>query len=153
MKKNMYNYLLWLVLAVVLTSCGGLRSGGANSLLGYKKGITYTSVLNAYNVAGMGTIKRFDFEFDNEKYKVLVPNILNSVFEGATNTNYATNTATTTMHYYYDRAFLIFKDEKLATWGYLYEFKNDPTNKGSQFSQALEDGFKLYTKKLGEKYE
>ncbi len=169
MNKTLTGGLLLLIVSVVLSSCGG-GLGGANSFTTFKKGLAYATIDSAFLISDTDRYPTYYCEFDNQKYQVVVHQVTNWVHKelsmGGSGGGYNNNGVYKAPDFsgvnsgsrrqttrYKDPFYLIFKDKKLFSWGYLYEFKNDPSNRISQFGMALEDGYKIYLKSKGDDYE
>ncbi|MBI3258101.1 MAG: hypothetical protein HYZ54_01265 [Ignavibacteriae bacterium] len=148
--KNKLCINLFLVITTVFMSSCGNKFIGANDFARLKKGMDFSKELTVDS----DMIPIFEFEFDNQKYQcqvLPVTNYFHKEFTTPQEQKYNGGRSEKTT-YFRDFYFLITKNSKLFNWGYLYEFKNDPSNKGSQFGLALEAGYKNYLQKKGIEY-
>lgn len=138
--------LIYVVSLVFLSSCGSKKATYANDLMYLKQGMKYSKLDSLYNIKDQ---PNFDIEFDNQKYSIAITGIENYHHEdsrlssrnGSTGASYINSSYTATDAFYF-----IFKDRKLENWAYMYEFKNDYSNKINQFAQAISEGLANYYK-------
>ncbi len=148
MKNKLCISLFLVVTTIFITSCGS-RFAGANDFARFKKGMDFSKEAGADS----DDIPLFQFEFDNQMYKCHVLPITNYFHREYTSPQEQKFSGRTEkITFFRDPYFVISKDNKLFNWGYLYEFKNDPSNKGGQFGLAMEDGYKNYLRLKGEEY-
>jgi hypothetical protein len=141
MKKNLNIIVFSIFIVLLLSSCGkSMRT--ANDLFYLKKGLSYSKLDSMYEISTSSAVPNFKFEFDNQKYTGVIVRITNAFHEVSAEERRRSSFNRSIE--YQDDFILVFKDNQLLHWGYLYEFKIDKSTKWNQFALALEDGLKIY---------
>ncbi len=150
MKNNRYTGIIAGIITIVLSSCGTVLDG-PNSFSMLKVNMPYSQIDSVYSISNVKIYPTYEFEYDNQQFKAIVSPVINYVDERTLYNSTGQSTGSFT-YSYRDPFFLIFKDKKIVAWGYLYEFKSDPTNKTTQFAAAIENGYKMYIRDKGDEY-
>lgn len=173
---KMKNLILITLLPSLILSCSG-KITSTNDLFYLTKGKSYSKLDSLFSLSS-DDIPKFEVNFDNQKFKIVVAslenykktiinedrNIKREVVNrygpdmGSGPTSYTTTytetkkTTTTTLKDP-DDFYLIFQDNKLDNWGYLYEFKNSNSQKMYEFALKIQEAHKNFKKSKGEEDE
>lgn len=171
MKKTLLVVIIIVISTVFVSSCS--LPGSANSFTYLRKGTPYSQIFDSY-IRDTTHYPAYTFEYENQKYQVLIYYVVNRVHKdmAASNNHKQFNGGYDNKGKYkspeisglqpqrqnliyndHDPFYFIFKDNALYTWGYLYEIKNDPSDRISQFGNAIDEGYKRYLASKGEEYE
>ena len=99
--------------------------------------MSFSKIDSTFNISDTDRYPTYDFEFDNQKFKAIVPRITNYVHKEFSKSAAPGAGSTQRTYAFVDPFFMVFKDNKLYNWGYLYEFKNNASNKTMQFLKLI----------------
>lgn len=174
MQRNIYLYLLLIIMTACLSSCGQLYSS-ANNFVYMRQGSSSAKIEDAFAAMNFDSFPTFEFEFENQRYKCLVYPVVNCLSKetedvprdrALENSNNYPNKAMrppenmpqpqqsrTKTLYLTDPLFVITLNKKFVLWSYLYELKSSPLNKTNQLGLAIEDAYRNYLRSKGVDYD